>query len=93
MNYASITMRAAMTADATAIARLAELEEDRPLTGGVLVAEADGAVLAALSIDEGRAVADIFKPTAELVALLRSRRETLIQRRSRPATATLVARA
>jgi predicted ATP-grasp superfamily ATP-dependent carboligase len=80
MNYASITMRAAMTADATAIARLSELEEDRPLTGDVLVAEGDGAVIAALSIDENRAVADIFKPTAEIVSLLRSRRQAIVAR-------------
>jgi hypothetical protein len=76
-----LTLRPATGDDAVAVARLVELEEARPLAGEVLVAELDGHVIAALSVLEDRAVADIFRPTAELVAMLRARREALIRAR------------
>jgi hypothetical protein len=78
--HPTVAIRAARGSDGIALARLAELDSRRPLTGDVLVAEADGAVIAALSIDENRAVADIFKPTAEIVSLLRSRRQAIVAR-------------
>jgi hypothetical protein len=79
MDAETLTLRRATAGDAAAIARLVELEEARPLTGEVLVAEVDGRVTAALSVLDGRAVADIFRPTAELVAMLRTRRDALIR--------------
>ena len=81
MHDASLTLRRATDDDAAALARLVELEEAVPLTGAVLLAELDGQVLAAVSVREDRAVADIFRPTAELVAMLRAWRDALIRAR------------
>jgi hypothetical protein len=81
MSDGIFTMRPATSRDVTAVARLVELEEARPLSGEVLLAEVDGRVIAALSVREDRAVADIFQPTAEIVAMLRTRREQLIRAR------------
>ena len=54
---------------------LAMLDSARPLAGAVLVAESDGLVLAAISLKDGRVVADPFFPTADLVdAAARPRR-------------------
>ena len=59
--------------DGAALRRLAALDSQRPLGPDALVAVADGRVRAALSLVDGRAVADPFLPTAELVDLLRMR--------------------
>src|SRR4051794_39108901 len=53
--------------------RLAELDSQRPLTGPALVGEIDGRPAAAISLEDGRLVADPFQHTAQLVALLRMR--------------------
>jgi len=71
MHPTTLTLRHAEPADAAAVDRLAELEEAAPLTGDVLVAERDGAVIAALAPADDRAVADIFVPTARAVKMLR----------------------
>jgi hypothetical protein len=70
MHSPTLTLRIAEPADSAAIARLAELEEAAPLAGETLIAERDGAIVAALAIDDGRAVADIFLPTAGIVRML-----------------------
>ena len=57
--------------------RLAELDSQRPLTGPALVGEIDGRPAAAISLDDGRVVADPFQHTAQLVALLRMRARAL----------------
>ena len=74
MTATSVSIRRAGPHDAPALHRLAALDSAAPLRGEVLMAEADGVVLAALSLSDGSAVADPFSPTAELVALLRLRR-------------------
>jgi hypothetical protein len=51
--------------------RLAELDEDRPLEAPALIAHVDGEAVAALSLVDGRAVANPFKPTATTVTILR----------------------
>jgi hypothetical protein len=66
----ALTLRYAVPADAEAIDRLAQLDSTRAPRGIVLVAEVSGDLWAALSIDDGHAVADPFRPTGELVALL-----------------------
>ena len=43
----------------------------------MLVAELDGEIVAAVPFDGGRAIADPFRPTAELVELLRARTRLL----------------
>jgi hypothetical protein len=67
-----LVLRPATSADAAALERLAALDSARPLTGEVMLASAGGDVRAALSLQTGRAVADPFYPSAELVALLRT---------------------
>ena len=69
----SISLRLARPADRPALERLAALDSAPALRGPVLVAETGGALRAALSLGEDRAVADPFAPTAELVELLRTR--------------------
>jgi hypothetical protein len=67
----TVVIRAARGSDGEALERLARLDSRRPLTGDVLVAEQDGELVAALAGDG--VIADPFRPTAEIVALLRSR--------------------
>ena len=73
-----ITIRQATSADAFALRRLAALDDARALRGEVLLAEQAGEIRAALSLDDDRAVANPFAPTAKLVDLLRVHR-TLAQ--------------
>ena len=69
-----ITIRQATTADAFALRRLAALDDRAALHGEVLVAEHAGEIRAALAIEDGRAVANPFAPTAKLVEMLRGYR-------------------
>jgi hypothetical protein len=69
--HSPVTVRLASSADAGALARLAELDS-RPLPPGPhLMAERDGRPDAALSLTTGALVADPFRRTAELRELLR----------------------
>ena len=85
--------------DAAALLRLAALDDAHPLQGDALVAEVDGEIQAALGLGDGRAIADPFRRTAELVDLLEMRAAQLTQpaepkgRRSRQLTRRLTARA
>ena len=67
-----LVIRPATPVDADRLVRLAALDSAEPLTGEVVLAYAGGEVRAALSVDSGRAVADPFWPSAELVDLLRA---------------------
>jgi hypothetical protein len=77
-------IRRATDADGEAVRRVAALDSQRPVTGQVLVGEIDGAIAAAISIDDGRVVADPFVPTASLVALLRQRAAGAVAVRREP---------
>jgi hypothetical protein len=68
-----ITVRRFAEQDIDAVRLLAALDSKPMPTGGVLVAEQEGEVLAALPLDGGEALADPFKPTAHVVALLKLR--------------------
>jgi hypothetical protein len=57
--------------DTGALRRLAELDEAPELVGEILVATIDGDVVAALSLDDGRVVANPFVFTSAAVELLR----------------------
>ena len=69
--HAAVTIREAYPDDDAALRRLAALDSRSPLTGRVILAEQDGELRAALSLDDGTAIADPFRFTASLVALLR----------------------
>lgn len=69
--------------DRDALAKLAAVDSRAPLAGPVLGAEVDGELLAAISIDGGELVANPFRRTSELSALLRARVEQLREERPR----------
>jgi hypothetical protein len=66
-----ITLRLATDADAEALRHLAQLETRALPTGPFLVASRDGAIEAAISVSTGDELANPFRRTAELSALLR----------------------
>jgi hypothetical protein len=70
-----LVLRADRPTDDAALRHLAALDSARPLRGPRLVAEIGGAPVAALSLEDGRVVADPFVRTAEAVELLRLRAE------------------
>jgi len=72
MTSPSLTVRQARPGE-HAVEQLAQLDSVKPLTGRVLVAEAAGRPVAALSVEDGRAAADPFVPSADAVAVLRMR--------------------
>ena len=82
-----IAIRMAGPDEAGVIACLAALESGRPLEGDVLVAVVDGKLVAAVSLSDGRVVADPFLPTKEARVLLETRAAQLVswpRRRRRP---------
>ncbi len=70
----NLTIRPARPQDSADLARLAALDSATPLRGDVLLAETRGRPVAALSLVDGRAVADPFTPTAPALAALRALR-------------------
>jgi hypothetical protein len=68
-----LTIRYAGADDLAAIEALSEVDSQRAPQGAVLVAEIDGDLWAAISVDDHHAVADPFRPTGELVFLLHQR--------------------
>jgi hypothetical protein len=72
------TIRLATDGDAHTLRRLAELDTRRALSGRILIAEDDGVAVAALSIDEGRTIADPFRRTDTPLAVLRMRANGLV---------------
>ena len=70
---ATVVIRVATPADRDELHRLAALDSARPLRGTMLVAQSDGVIRAAYSVEERRAIADPFRATANLVELLKAR--------------------
>jgi hypothetical protein len=89
-----ITIRFAYPDDAAAVRRLAALDSKPVPAGPLLIAEVGGELWAAVSVPGARhAIADPFRHTAELVALLRERVERLTTRpRPRPSARPLQSR-
>src|SRR5687767_556728 len=69
----AIAIRRAGDRDRRALARLAALDSAHEPRGTVLLAEVDGEPWAALSLDDGHAVADPFRRSASVLDLLRTR--------------------
>lgn len=65
-----ITIRRSNHADTPMLRELAELDSARPIDGPILMAELGDRVVAAISLDERRAIADPFEPTQEVLELL-----------------------
>jgi hypothetical protein len=70
---ASISIRPFADADAQAVRSVAERDSSIVPAGVLLVAEVDGELRAALSLDSGEVVADPFAPSKAMVELLRVR--------------------
>ena len=69
----ALMIRMADPTDATRLADLASLDSARPLSGDTLVAEVEGEPVAALEVGSGRSIADPFRRTQRLLALLHLR--------------------
>ncbi len=69
----AIAIRHAGERDRAAVERLAALDSSRAPRGEVLLGEVDGEAWAALSLDDGHAIADPFRRSAGIVSLLRAR--------------------
>jgi len=68
--YEAVTVRMARDEDLAAVRRLVQRDGRRELAGPILVAEAEGELLAARSLADGTSVADPFRHTAHLAELL-----------------------
>jgi hypothetical protein len=66
-------IRPATDDDRGRIGRIAELDSSLPIDGPALIGEIDGIAVAVLSLEDGRVVADPFRRTADLVALMHAR--------------------
>jgi hypothetical protein len=88
---ADVTLRYARDEDAEALAELAQLDSSRAPLGAVIVAEVGGELWAALSLDDGHAIANPFRPSGELSFRLAERaREINRAARRRPGRALTV---
>lgn len=76
-SWAAVVIRRAVAADVVALQRLADLDSARRPAGETVVAEQGGSLVAAVSLSDGTAVADPFRPTADIVELLRIRARQL----------------
>jgi hypothetical protein len=75
--WTGLTVRLATGADRPALERLAELDETTRPAEPVLLGEVRQRPVAALSLADGKVVADPFSPTHELVELLRLRAQQM----------------
>lgn len=66
----TLVIRIATEQDLPALHRLASLDEAPVPAGRVLVADVAGETVAALGVEHGEHVADPFRPTADVLALL-----------------------
>jgi hypothetical protein len=75
----ALTIRAATPDDADALRWLAALDSRPHMSGHVLLAERDGAAVAAIALSSGTVAADPFNHTADAVRFLRARRYRLLR--------------
>ena len=72
-----VTIRHSRPDDARALTELAQLDSSRAPRGDVIVADAGGELWAAVSLDDGHAVANPFRPSGELTWRLMERAREL----------------
>ena len=79
-----LKVRTATVDDAPSLLRLARLDsQGRPPSGTILVAQDRGVIVAAMSVEDGATIADPFRSTAPIVAMLRVRADQLNDTRPR----------
>ncbi|HYZ80359.1 MAG TPA: hypothetical protein VE571_03775 [Solirubrobacteraceae bacterium] len=74
---ATVTLRFGCFDDAPDLLRLAQLDSAEPVSEPILVGEVSGQIVAAVSLADGRAIADPFMLSAGVVELLRARARQL----------------
>ena len=74
---APLRIRQAHNADAAALERLAALDSSYAPQGDVLLAEVGEELWAALSLEDGHAIADPLRPSADAVLILAERSSQL----------------
>jgi hypothetical protein len=77
-------IRLATDADTDSLTRLAEVTSQPPLVGRVLVAQVDGTTVAAISVDDGKTLADPECFIGYLVPCLRARAHALVAYEAEP---------
>ncbi len=70
VTHATMRIRQARHTDAGALERLAALDSSHAPHGDVLLAEVGDELWAALSLDDGHAIADPLRPSADAVLML-----------------------
>jgi hypothetical protein len=83
-------IRVATEDDEPVLRRLAALDSRPAPSGPALIGEIDGAPAAAVSLTDGRVVADPFVPTARLAVHLRLRAEGLLAHEREPSLAARI---
>ena len=73
----AVTIRMARGNEQAAIAVIAELDCAKVPHGPLLLAESGSEIVAAISLRDGAVVANPFRPTADIVELLRARERQL----------------
>jgi hypothetical protein len=72
-----LRIRQARLDDAAAVLRLAELDSSRVPSGDLLLAEVGDELWAAFSLEDGHAIADPLRPSADAVLILGQRARQL----------------
>jgi hypothetical protein len=85
-----VALRLAEPDEGSVVRRLADLDDAPPLDGRVLLAMIDGEAVAALSLSDGRVVANPFLHTEAAVGLLRLRARHLSVARPRRRLRTIL---
>ena len=83
----NVTIRPARAADVGQLARLAEISERRLPAGLVLVAEVESKIIAAVPVEGGSLLSDLWQPTGDVVQLLELRSEQIRAAKGRPRAA------
>jgi len=73
VTHATLRIRQARHTDAGALERLAALDSSHTPNGDVLLAEVGDELWAALSLEDGHAIADPLRPSADAVLMLGQR--------------------
>ena len=87
MTNAPLRIRQARHDDAAAVLRLAALDSSRVPSGDVLLAEVGEELWAAFSLEDGHAIADPLRPSADAVLILGQRARQLHRDERRGRTA------
>ena len=74
--HEAVLIRHAQPGDEAELIRWAQLDSASPISGSAVVAEHDGTIVAARSLENEHEIADPFVPTAGLLALLRVHAES-----------------